>query len=347
MTPPGATSAAFGPSKAGMTNRARLIACLLPLALAGPACEIGIAAGDGAVATFERRLTVSGPVELEVSSGSGDIRVVPGPAGTVHVQGRARATDHWISFGGEGGADVVRRVEKDPPIEQAGNRIEIGRRDRDQRWNGVSISYVITVPRNARVTARSGSGDLEVGDIAGPVDFSTGSGDIRVGRTAGPVSARTGSGSIDVNDAVTLIARTGSGSVLASVKGSIEASSGSGDITVSQKAPGRADLSTGSGDINLTGASGPMRVRASSGDVTVEGAPSAPWEVTASSGDIDMRLPQDAGFELDLHSSSGGIDTALPVTVSGKQSRRDLKGQVRGGGPRVHASTGSGSIRLR
>jgi len=330
-----------------MTNRARLIACLLPLALAGPACEIGIAAGDAAVATFERRLTVSGPVELEVSSGSGDIQVLTGPAGTVQVRGRVRASDHWLNFSGENGTDAVRRIEKDPPIEQTGNRIRIGERDRGLNWNGLSISYVVTVPATARVTARSGSGDLQVGDVAGPVDVSTGSGDIRIGRASEPVSARTGSGSIDVDGAAALVARTGSGSVLASVKGNIEASSGSGDITVSQTAPGRTDVSTGSGDVNVKGVRGPVRVRASSGDVTVEGAPTAPWEVSASSGDVDMRLPQDAAFDLDLHTGSGGIDTALPVTVSGKQSRHDLKGQVRGGGPYVRVSTGSGSIRLR
>ena len=330
-----------------MTNHARLLACLVPLALAGAGCEIGMAAGDGAVATFERRLTVSGPVELDVTSGSGDIQVLTGPAGTVLVRGRARATGHWLSFDGETGADAVRRIEQNPPIEQSGNRIQVGPRERSERWNGVSVSYVITVPANTKVMARSGSGDLEVGDVAGPVDLSTGSGDIRIGRATEPVTARTGSGSIDVDGAAALIARTGSGNVLASVKGNIEASSGSGDITVSQTAPGRTDVSTGSGDISVMGVRGPVRVRASSGDVTLEGAPTAPWEVSASSGDVQMRLPGDAAVDLDLHTGSGGIDTSLPVTISGKQSRHELRGQVRGGGPRVHVSTGSGSISLR
>ena len=76
----------------------------------------------------------------------------------------------------------VRRIEQNPPIEQSGNRIQVGPRERSERWNGVSVSYVITVPANAQVMARSGSGDLEVGDVAGPVDLSTGSGDIRIGR---------------------------------------------------------------------------------------------------------------------------------------------------------------------
>jgi hypothetical protein len=33
--------------------------------------------------------------------------------------------------------------------------------------------------------------------------------------------------------------------------------------------------------------------------------------------------------------------------VTGSQSRRELKGQVRGGGPRVHATTSSGAILIQ
>lgn len=331
-----------------MTNRARLLACLLPLALAGTGCEIGVAAG-GAEATFDRELTVSGPVELDVASGSGDIRVRTGAAGSVQIHGRARShAGNWISFSGENATELVRRVEQNPPIEQSGNRIRVGPREWTDRWNGVSISYLITVPADARVMARSGSGDLEVGSVAGPVDASTGSGDIRVGRTTEDVKVKTGSGSIEVDGGASVIARTGSGNVLASsVKGNVEASSGSGDITVTQVAKGHTDLSTGSGDISLTGANGPVRVRASSGDVTVEGTPAAPWEVSASSGDVRMRVPADAAFDLEVRTGSGGIETALPVTINGTQSRRELKGQVRGGGPRVFVSTGSGSVSLR
>jgi hypothetical protein len=44
-----------------MSARTRLLASLLPLALAGPACDVGISAG-GFEGTFDRTLTVSGPV---------------------------------------------------------------------------------------------------------------------------------------------------------------------------------------------------------------------------------------------------------------------------------------------
>jgi len=128
------------------------------------------------------------------------------------------------------------------------------------------------------------------------------------------------------------------------VRGDLEARSGSGDITVGQKGKGSVDVSTGSGDVEVTGANGPIHVRASSGDILVEGTPASDWDVSASSGDVRLRLAGQAGFDLDLRTNSGHIDTAQPITITGSQSRRELKGQVRGGGPRVHVTTSSGGI---
>src|SRR5436190_7203037 len=331
-----------------MSARARLLACLLPAVLAGSACDIAISA-DGVEGTFDRQLTVSGPLELEVESGSGDIVVHTGPAGTVQIKARVRAsTNPFVSFGSQSPAERVRQIEKDPPIEHMGNRIQVGPKRWNEGWSGISINYEITVPANTRLSARSGSGDLEVGDIAGPVNTSTGSGDIRVGRVTESVKARSGSGEIDVNGAASIEASTGSGNVVAgSVRGDLEARSGSGDITVGQKGKGRVDVSTGSGDVEVTGAAGPVHVRASSGDIVVEGTPASEWEVSASSGDVRLRLAGQSGFDLDLRSNSGNIETSHAITVTGSQSRRELKGQVRGGGPLVHVTTSSGAILIQ
>ena len=328
-----------------MTARARLLACLLPLAFAGPACDVGISAG-GFESTFDRSYAVSGPLELEVTSGSGNIYVRTGPDGVVQVHGRVRASGGpWVSLSGRGAESRIREIERNPPIVQTGNRIEIGPKRWNEGWNGVSISYEITVPANARVDARSGSGDLEVADVAGPVDVSTGSGDITLGRIKDDVTARTGSGDIDLEDAASARTSTGSGNVVAkNVRGDFDARSGSGDIIVRQDGEGSVEVSTGSGNIELTGASGPLHVRASSGDIALEGTPTSDWDVSASSGSVRLRLPSKGGFDLDLRSSSGRIETAIPVSVSGTQSRRELKGQVRGGGPRVQVNTSSGAI---
>lgn len=331
-----------------MSAPARLLACLLPAVLAGAACDVAMSA-DGVEGAFDRELTVTGPLELEVGSGSGDIIVRTGPAGAVHIRGRVQAsTNPFVSIGNQSPAERVRQIEKDPPIEQMGNRIQVGPRRWNDGWNGIRINYEITVPADTRLDARSGSGDLEVGDVAGPVDTSTGSGEIKVGRITDSVKARSGSGGIEVEGASSLDASTGSGNVRAtSVRGDLEARSGSGDITLGQKGKGRVDVSTGSGEVEVTGATGPMHVRASSGNIMVEGTPASDWDVSASSGDVRLRVAGQTGFDLDLRSSSGRIETSHSITASGSPSRRELKGQVRGGGPRVHVTTSSGSISIQ
>jgi DUF4097 and DUF4098 domain-containing protein YvlB len=107
------------------------------------------------------------------------------------------------------------------------------------------------------------------------------------------------------------------------------------------------DVSTGSGDVEVTGAAGPVHLRASSGDILVEGTPASDWEISAASGDVRLRVAGQSGFDLDLHSNSGRIETSHPITVTGSQSRRELRGQVRGGGPRVHVTTSSGTILIQ
>ncbi|HKP15396.1 MAG TPA: DUF4097 family beta strand repeat-containing protein, partial [Gemmatimonadaceae bacterium] len=140
-------------------------------------------------------------------------------------------------------------------------------------------------------------------------------------------------------------ASTGSGNVTAmGIRGDLEARTGSGDLTLAQNGKGRVEVSTGSGDIDLLGATGPLHVRAASGDIQVEGNPAGDWDLSASSGDVRVRLPKQGGFDLDLRSNSGRIDSSIPITVSGAQSRKEVRGQVRGGGPLVHVSTSSGGI---
>ncbi|PYX98629.1 MAG: hypothetical protein DMG64_21210, partial [Acidobacteria bacterium] len=49
---------------------------------------------------FERTLKVSGHVDLDVQSGSGNITVHPGDSSSVVVQGHIKAGSSWFSSGG-------------------------------------------------------------------------------------------------------------------------------------------------------------------------------------------------------------------------------------------------------
>ena len=306
------------------------------------------AAAQGPEGAFERTLTVTGSADVDVQSGSGSIRVEPGAAGSVRVSARIKAGSSWLA-----GGDVekrIRQIEQNPPIEQQGNSIRIGRFPDDDLARNISISYEITVPAATKLAARTGSGSIVIGAIAGPAEVKSGSGSVTVGRVGGNVVVSTGSGSIKVEGAAGLEASTGSGSIHAeSVAGPTKATSGSGRITIAQAGKGDVNVSASSGGITLTGVDGAARVNSSSGSIAINGRPSGPWTLHTSSGGITMTVPPDAAFDLDARTNSGSIDSVHPVTmeVTGKVDKRRITGKVRGGGPLVEVSCSSGSIRIR
>jgi DUF4097 and DUF4098 domain-containing protein YvlB len=323
---------------------------IVVMAAVGSACAIDL---DAQVATavggFERTLQISsgpGAVDLDVQTGSGSITVRRGADTEVRVVAQIRAhRGFWNSRSAE---ERVRALEANPPIVQSGNAIRLGEiEDRELRRN-VSISYDLTVPGNTRVRSRSGSGSVDIASVQGPVEARTGSGRITIGRIEGQVTAETGSGAIEVLGAGGgLSARTGSGSVEGrDLSGMVEAHTGSGRIRVAYAGAGDGDFSTGSGGISVVGLRGRMRAHAGSGSIAIEGQPSGNWHVDSGSGGISLRLPADAAFDLVARSSSGGIHTNHPIQAQGALSRNSLQGRVRGGGPRLDLSTGSGTIRL-
>jgi hypothetical protein len=257
--------------------------------------------------SFERTLNVSGPVDLDVQTNSGRITVHTGDSSTVRIRGTIRANRDR-----ERDADQhIRAIEARPPIEQSGNTIRVTRIEDEWARRHLSISYEITTPADTRLRSRTGSGGVSVEGIRGAVDASTGSGSVDVARVGGEVHAHTGSGRI----------------ALDSIQGRVDAQTGSGSIDARQVA-GPSVLHTGSGSLHLDQtAAGPVRAH-------------------TGSGVVNIRLPQSGGFELKAHTGSGRVHMDQPITVHGTFSNHNLHGVVRGGGPLVEVSTGSGSIRI-
>jgi hypothetical protein len=214
-----------------MTQKGLTAVAISALVLCG--CELDMSAQSPARGMFERTLTVNGPVDLNVRTGSGDIQIRTGDANRVHIVGRISAGRRRD---GLDPAERVRQVEAAPPIQQSGNAIRIGDTQDDERYRNVAISYELVVPPNSQITSLSGSGDQTIGSVDGAVRAQTGSGDIQIERTGGSLQAQTGSGDIRVN----------------AVAGEIMAQTGSGDIDVRQTAKAGVTAKTGSGDVNLT-----------------------------------------------------------------------------------------------
>lgn len=287
---------------------ARLVATVScgVLAVLASGCEVDArASAEGA---FDRTLAVSGPVELDIRSGSGSVQIDTGPADAVRVVARIRA-NAWFAGDSE---DRVKRIEAAPPIEQTGNTIRIGQMRDDHLYRNISIYYDVTVPDDTRVRSRVGSGRLTINHVRGPVDVSNGSGGVRLRQIGGDIRATAGSGGIDVEDA----------------GGGLEARSGSGGI-------------------GIRGVHGAVSARAGSGGIHIEGQPLKPWDLRAGSGGITMRVLGDTPFDIDARSGSGGISNAQPISAAGTLARQRLQGKVRGGGAAVQLVAGSGGIRIQ
>ena len=295
---------------------------------------------------FARTLQVTGAVDLEVQTGSGTIDVRTGDSSTVRVTGTIRVTGGW--FDSTSAEDKVHYLETNPPIEQHGNLIKIGRIEEEELRHNVSISYEIVTPVETRLRSTSGSGEQEVSGVRGPVEASSGSGSLRLTNIGDMVRTSTGSGHITVEGVKGSVhASTGSGEIVATgVAGGLHASTGSGSVTLRQIAPGDVEVSTGSGTLQLEGVHGAVRAQTASGNIEVEGEGQDSWRLSTASGNVTVRLPSEQGFTLHARTVSGSVHTAREMTVQGELGRHHLEGKVGDGGFMLDVSTVSGSIRI-
>jgi Putative adhesin len=278
--------------------------------------------------TFEKTFQVSGPVDLEVQTRSGDIIVRSGAAGSVAIHGKIFVGDHWL-FGSRH-ADVS-DIEQHPPLRQEGNRIRIdyvNARD-------ISVDYEITVPADTTIRTRSGSGDQIIEGTHGNVDLQSGSGNIKLARLTGEIRLQTGSGDVRARE----------------ISGPVRGGAGSGNIELEETGSGDVDLHTGSGNITARGIQGAFRADAGSGDITAEGTQTGTWGIRTGSGNVHVRLPASAAFDADISTSSGtlNVDAPITMTVQGRvqETRKSIQGKVRGGGPLLTLRTGSGDIHIQ
>ncbi|MGH9496495.1 MAG: DUF4097 family beta strand repeat-containing protein [Candidatus Sulfotelmatobacter sp.] len=278
--------------------------------------------------SFERTLQVSGPVDLEVLTHSGDITVRAGSSGSVTIRGKIYVGNSW--FEGRRDGDV-HQIEQNPPIHQQGNSVHVDSVD----VRNISINYEITVPAETAVRAHSGSGDQIVEGTRGNADVQTGSGDIKLANLTGDIHVQTGSGNVRAHE----------------VSGPIHGGTGSGDVEIEETGSGDVELHTGSGNITTRGVQGGFRGDTGSGDITAEGTQTGSWELHTGSGNVRVHLPGNAAFDADISTSSGSIDVGSPVetTVQGRvggDSHKSIRGKVRGGGQLLRVRTGSGDIHI-
>lgn len=190
---------------------------------------------------------------------------------------------------GEGTAITVdRRFERnvfgsDPSERYDDGTLKINASDCGFISFGCDTHYVVSVPKDVKLTVKGSSGDLTVSGVPGGADLKTSSGSITVRDVGGSLRLESSSGRLEAADltATTVSTKSSSGDVdldFASAPQSVEAESSSGDVEIqvpSGEESYRVDIDTSSGDESANVKIDPSATRTikadtSSGDVTVE-----------------------------------------------------------------------------
>jgi DUF4097 and DUF4098 domain-containing protein YvlB len=309
------------------------------LAVTGAGCAMGPSVSGN----FDRTLTVTAPIRLELANASGNVTINGGTDNKVHVHGEVRSS-------GMGFDSPQRRLDEivsNPPIEQKGDTIRIGKDI--SRVRNVSISYVIEVPHDTEVNAQVVSGSQTILNVRGPVKADSASGSIRVNNIDRQTQLTTLSGSIDaqnVNDDLRASSASGSVTVL-KIKGDVRISALSGTTQISGPG-GRVDANTASGTVEVQGATRDVKAHSASGRVDVQGNPSESsyWDLKTVSGVVQLGVPSNANFHLTAEAISGQIKTDVPIVIE-EQGKHSLRARMGNGGGRVEVHTVSGEIRVR
>jgi hypothetical protein len=148
---------------------------------------------------------------------------------------------------------------------------------------GCTTQYVVTVPKDVKVTIESSSGDLKASDLQAGASLKTSSGGIEVHRIGGELSLKSSSGDLQAQDltATAVTSESSSGGVelsFTTAPSSVQAKSSSGDLAV--RLPDgsetyKVETDSSSGNEAATVKTDPASTRTitaktSSGDVTVE-----------------------------------------------------------------------------
>jgi hypothetical protein len=294
---------------------------------------------------FERTFDVGRTPTLDVSTIRGSIDVIAGDDGHVVVSGEVAVRIGWDVPADA--AEIARAVASAPPVQQTGDVVRAHPPDDGRARRAVTVSYRVRVPRDTRLIVATESGATALAGVSQPVVVRSQSGAITLTDLETSVRVTSGSAAISAaNVRGGLEITTKSGSITGrDLGGALHVRTSSGAVNASWATPGSADVRTASSSIDLRNVAGPIAAVTSSGHVTIAGSPTAPWQIDAGSGSVELTLPRGASAALDAATRSGSV-TVRGADVQGTNDKRAVRGAIGSGGPAVHVTSRSGSIRV-
>jgi DUF4097 and DUF4098 domain-containing protein YvlB len=105
---------------------------------------------------------------------------------------------------------------------------------------------------------------------------------------------------------------------------------------------------TKSTDIHFDGLSGALQLENSNGNVEVHSTKLGPIDISNQTGDVHVVVPDKAGFQADVHTGNGDINSDFgSLKIDNQNGSSKATGSVGNGGPTVKVNNQHGDIDLR
>ncbi|MBE3038801.1 MAG: DUF4097 family beta strand repeat protein [Chloroflexi bacterium] len=255
---------------------------------------------------IEKTFSVASPARLSVSNIRGSVEIHPGEDGVIQVT--AIKQPHT-------GDEKRTGIEI---TQEADGTVKATTRFPDGGWNWLfgsqpcEVDYVVKAPRQCSLKLNGVSNTVLAEGFEGAVSVNSVSGEIALRDLTGSVRIHTVSGEADGER----------------IAGSLSLDTVSGDVALKESALSSIKANTVSGD---------MRICTS----LTEG----PYDFKSVSGQVRLSVPPDTHCTGELHSVSGDLVSAFPVTGTSRQHGSQTV-NVQGGGVKISLNSVSGDLSL-
>lgn len=163
------------------------------------------------------------------------------------------------------------------------------------RGSSAEVRLVVRAPEGSTLLARAGSADVRTRGRLGDTELKLASGDAALDRV-GALRAKLASGDLEARN----------------VDGEARIESASGDVELAQLA-GEGEIASASGDVHVVEAASGLKVRTASGDQSLDSVREGRVDLTSASGDIRVGIRKGSRLWVDARSSSGDVESELEV----------------------------------
>jgi DUF4097 and DUF4098 domain-containing protein YvlB len=312
---------------------------------------------------------------IEIQNPFGDTTITAGDGSAIEVQA------HEVAFADSDAAAKSIFDAEAPQLTVSGGAVLVKPASSNSKGR---VTLTITVPRSARVTVKTGHGDLTAAGLGAGISVNASHGDVHLNDITGSAqvnfsgskhdfSAHQMDGDLsiegDCND-LTLSEIKGkiiqSGEILGdvhmeNVSGSVnmhttvtdlELASLPGDLTLNSddlriaEAKGPVHVVSHSKDVDLTQIYGDTYVEDRNGTISVEPAGNFGVQAKNGKGDVELTLPPNASATVDGHTHNGDIVSDFNLSISGDENKT-VTGRVGAGAARIVLSAENGDLHIK